>query len=271
MEPPREPVSINGDGDAILYTPDSGAGGTTDTFTYTISDGNGGSATATVTVDIDDLTRSFFEGMVYSDVDQNGQQDSGEDGLGGVTVILEGTDISNQEVRMEAVSALDGSYRFEGIAPGDYTITEMQPEFLNSLPNTFGLTVTDDDMFEFQVSEDLIASTNNTFTESGLPPQFAMINALSSARGPNLFVIMEGDELAWLDENGGWDSVGTLGLSLNGDDLMIETEDGTGSISMANRDVVQLIGRRGDFTLLRIMGSSEDVLSAAAIDAVMAG
>ena len=268
---PTGTIAINGDGTAILYTPAIEAAGTTDTFTYMISDGNGGTAEATVTVDIEDFTSSFFAGMVFQDINDDGQHDEGERGIGGVTLILEGTDIANESVRMETRTALDGSYRFEGIAPGDYTITQVQPEFLNSGTNTLGLTVTEEDTFDFQVSEELIASEDNMFAESGLPVRFAMLDALTSARNPGVFVVLHGDELAWMESRGGWEDVDSLMLSRDGNDLVLESSEGNGVLSMSQRGIVQLIGQSGEYTMLRINGTSEDVLSAAAVDAVMAG
>ena len=233
--------------------------------------GMAGRPKATVTLNIDGLSNSYFAGVVFHDMNDDGHQDSGERGIGGVVLVLEGTDTANSAVRMETRTELDGTYRFEGIAPGDYTVTQMQPEFLTSGSNTFGLTVTESDSFDFQVSEQLIASEDNSHAESGLPVRFAMLDAITSVRVPGVFVVLEGDELAWMEARGGWESVDSLMISLSGDDLMLESSDGNATLSMSEPGTVELIGRSGDYTMLRINGSSQDVLTAAAVDAVMAG
>lgn len=267
---PTGTVTINSDGTGLLYTPATGSAGTTDTFTYTVSDGNGGSADGTVTLNIDSLSNSFFAGSVFQDFNDDGLQSSSEKGIGGVMVVLEGTDVAGATVRRETRTSLQGDYRFDQIVPGDYTITQMQPEFLTSGNNTFGLTVTQDDTFEFQVSDQLIESDDNNFAERGLSARFAMLSALSSSRAPGVFVVLEGDELAWVEDRGGWDDVDSLMVSRSGDDLQIESSAGDGTLSMTDKGMVQLIGREGQYTFLRISGSSQEVLSAAAVDQVMA-
>ena len=97
------------------------------------------------------------------------------------------------------------------------------------------------------------------------------LDALTSARYPGVFAVLHGDELAWMDSRGGWEDVDSLMLSRNGNDLILESSEGNGMLSRSQRGIVQLIGRSGEYTMLRINGTSEEVLSAAAVDAVMAG
>ena len=81
------------------------------------------------------LTKNFGEvasslrGVVYLDINNNGQYDSGTDSpLGGVTLTLTGTDSSGTAVSKTATSSTtDGSYSFSGLASSNssgYTITE---------------------------------------------------------------------------------------------------------------------------------------------------
>ncbi|MEE9392383.1 MAG: SdrD B-like domain-containing protein, partial [Planctomycetota bacterium] len=57
--------------------------------------------------------------FVFEDSNGNGQQDSGEQGIGGVTVNL--LDATSGDVLMTTTTASDGSYSFE-VNPGDYII-----------------------------------------------------------------------------------------------------------------------------------------------------
>ena len=104
------PVDIGGD-DAI----DSDADRTT-----------GRTGTFAVTSGIDDFTRDAgmyeFAGLgdfVWDDLDADGLQDPGEPGIGGVTVWLR--DIFGAEIA-STTTAPDGSYRFDRLVPGTYSV-----------------------------------------------------------------------------------------------------------------------------------------------------
>ncbi len=69
---------------------------------------------------------------VFSDANNNGIQDPGEVGIGGVTVTLKngGTTIAT------TTTAADGTYRFTGYDPGTYTVTVTPPTGYNPTPTT---------------------------------------------------------------------------------------------------------------------------------------
>ena len=104
------PVNIGGD-DAI----DSDADRTTGrTGTFAVTSGN------------DDFTRDAglyeFAGLgdfVWDDLDADGLQDPGEPGIGGVTVWLR--NIFGAEIA-STTTAPDGSYRFDRLVPGTYSV-----------------------------------------------------------------------------------------------------------------------------------------------------
>jgi hypothetical protein len=66
-------------------------------------------------------------GWVYFDKNNNGRREPGERGIGGVLITLTGTDIFGNAVTVSQMTAPNGSYRFNGLAPGTYTIIERQP------------------------------------------------------------------------------------------------------------------------------------------------
>ncbi|MDA8018915.1 MAG: hypothetical protein MPN21_15855 [Thermoanaerobaculia bacterium] len=73
-----------------------------------------------------------LEGSVYHDVDGNGLRSletaDGEAGIEGVTITLSGTDFLGAAVGPnQTQTAADGSYSFEQLPPGTYTVTETQP------------------------------------------------------------------------------------------------------------------------------------------------
>jgi LPXTG-site transpeptidase (sortase) family protein len=79
-------------------------------------------------------------GTVFTDINANGSQDSGELGIAGVTVTL--YDQFNVVVAT-AFTAADGSYSFAGLAAGDYTVVETDPSgYVSTTNNSVPATVT---------------------------------------------------------------------------------------------------------------------------------
>ncbi|RQW88899.1 MAG: DUF11 domain-containing protein [Geobacter sp.] len=70
---------------------------------------------------------SSLSGFVYLDANGNGLMDDGASGISGVTVTLLGTDVDGQPVNRSTTTAPDGSYRFDGLTNGTYTLVETQP------------------------------------------------------------------------------------------------------------------------------------------------
>ncbi|WP_457395010.1 SdrD B-like domain-containing protein, partial [Roseateles sp. P5_E1] len=67
---------------------------------------------------------SSIAGRVWLDVDNDGVIDPTETGLGGVEIVLTGTDRNGQPVQLTTTTAADGSYAFVGLLPGTYVVTE---------------------------------------------------------------------------------------------------------------------------------------------------
>ena len=67
-------------------------------------------------------------GRVYRDADYNNAASAGDPGIAGVTVTLTGTDMFGNAVSTTATTASGtGSYAFNNLTPGSYTVTETQP------------------------------------------------------------------------------------------------------------------------------------------------
>ncbi|MCX6674722.1 MAG: hypothetical protein NTY37_13200 [Methanothrix sp.] len=71
------------------------------------------------------LSSYSISGMKYNDLNGNGAND-GEPGMEGWKITLSGTTEGNEAAQKELTTAKDGSYRFESLMPGTYTITEAE-------------------------------------------------------------------------------------------------------------------------------------------------
>jgi fimbrial isopeptide formation D2 family protein/uncharacterized repeat protein (TIGR01451 family) len=74
-----------------------------------------------------ELPPARLAGYVYEDLNDNAALDFGEAGIAGVSVTLRGTDDLGQTVDRTATTAGDGTFAFDNLRPGSYTLTELQP------------------------------------------------------------------------------------------------------------------------------------------------
>src|SRR6266540_2104464 len=96
-------------------------------------------AGSTGTANFGDRRQGSVSGSVFKDLNGNGTQDTGESGLGGVTIQLLD---SNGTVIATTTTAGDGSYIFTGVTPGSYTVRETDPTgYVSTTPNTVPVTI----------------------------------------------------------------------------------------------------------------------------------
>ncbi len=93
-------------------------------------------------------TLGALSGSVYNDSNENGLRDAHELGLADVEIRLTGTDVNGAPVSLTTRTAADGSYRFDDLLGGDYTLSEAQPaDFADGLEragDAGGSTATND-------------------------------------------------------------------------------------------------------------------------------
>ena len=74
-----------------------------------------------------EIKPSTLGGSVFIDKNNNGKREAGDLGVGGVTIRLTGKDYKGNLVNATVVTDANGYYSFKGIAPGNYTLTEVVP------------------------------------------------------------------------------------------------------------------------------------------------
>ena len=110
-------------------TTDSDAGSDGYSGTYTLPLG-----TIETTVDAGLYQFASIAGTVYADTNNNGIQDNGETGIGGVILTITGSNGLNTPVSRTITTASDGTYSIADLVPGTYTVTETQPSsFLDGI------------------------------------------------------------------------------------------------------------------------------------------
>ncbi len=244
-------VSITAGGGSVSYTPAADYTGN-DTFTYTVTAGNGATSQATVTVRVLDYTPRSIEGyLAYNHVSR----------LGGLRVDLIGTAESGAAVTLNTNAAADGSFSFDGLAPGEYSVYALQsgaPTFL----------IDASDPLTIESGADDSSSTGNTLNVPGRKAKFLTIADLlvtaprQSSRSPAnslLSAVEPGKTQDWYSIEAGWAGYKslTVGLSADKNQLTLTATDSqsqqwTGTLNANDTKRVKWLGSEGTAYLLRI-------------------
>ena len=238
-------VSVTSDGRGINYTPPSDTFSGMDTFEYTLSDGNGGTDTGTVTVDVSDATARSIMGAITG---------PGVPTVGGLQISLSGVDESGNEVERATKTKSDGSYEFDELPPGEYSVETGEMPFLSApqAPLTVVSDTNDGD------------SVGNDFAQQGIRSSFISLRfELASTPREQILVAGKPDEAhAWHQLADGWRgvSVSEIVLSPNRETISLTANDGVEknvTIDAKNPRQVEFYGNDGDHLLFSIQGGAE--------------
>ncbi len=268
-EPQNGTLTLNADG-SFVYTPETGFVGT-DTFTYRAATVASSSEIATVTIEVGDLTPGSISGFVYFDVDNDGQRDARELPIGDATVRLVGAgSFETREVR----TASDGSYSFNDVPAGTYTLEQISTSLAVDGRDTHGgVDSLTNDAFTVELGSGAAVNDYN-FGERGLHPAF-IVNPLffSSARRVSLIAAVDADNnQLWYSLGEGWEGFESVQVSLSNDHSTVTVTAPGFSATLrvaGNRDVL-LMGNDDSGYLVRLFGSSSELMTAATATAARA-
>jgi large repetitive protein len=150
-------------------------------------------------------------GVVYQDTNRNGVQDPGEPGIAGVTVTLDDGDPLT--VDPTRASASDGSYVFQGVPAGVFTVTESQPAGYGSTsssfpegPDTRSVTVTPDSVSRVNFADTVSTIAGRVYADNngngifdggdvgiaGVPVELTGVDAASNSVTRNVVTAADG-------------------------------------------------------------------------------
>lgn len=273
----RGTVTLNSNG-TITYVPEADFIGI-DSFGYRIRDNgttNGVAApleaTGTINVDVKDFIPSSISGVVYGEETGDTDIDENERFLGGVAVRLTGTALG-EPVNITTYTLADGSYSFDNLAPGNYSVIFTPPTDMvdgadvtgshgdaDSLANQFTINI---------APPGNVQATDYNFALNGLQLKYALqLDSLASPfysrdvslRTNGMFgLIRPGNNVGWTAAMEGYDHIAFAEMVLNSDGsrLVLSVVDHDEQIFTAvlgRGQFVKITDDSGN-TLVRVLGA----------------
>ncbi|MFV1965370.1 MAG: Ig-like domain-containing protein [Pirellulaceae bacterium] len=265
-------VSIGSDGRSLEYTPVLGFTGE-EIVTYTVRDDGGASDQAVVTVTVQDDVPSRLAGVVYFDNNNNGIQDAGERPIGHVTLSLSGSDLRGESVQRVTRTAADGSYRFEGLAPGNYEIAETQPVHLidgRDAAGSQGGSAEVNDRISIVLGEG-IDGTGNNFGERGFVTEMINISFFFASTPQTVaYAAATPDGCYWFMATEDWEGVNSANFELppDGETVALTLTDAQQRELQTQFDTTssrqaRVVGQRHGAALVQVAGQPADFLAQA--------
>lgn len=240
-------LAISSDGLSLIYTPPSSTFEGSFAFTYTISDGNGLTDIATANVTAANfLPRTISGNLAFDDF-----SDTLLNGFYGLQVELTGNDSNGSPVSQSVRIGADGTYAFNDLLPGNYTLTRPPLPFLhdNGSSITINSAASDGDLV-----------SNLPVGGSLRPEYFDIRDFLSSTSLNTLTVAVNSDgSQNWVSPQGDWSELSDLNFSLDTatNRLAITATNASqqavsGSLAVGGNLPTQVVGQDASMRLLRI-------------------
>ena len=269
-------ATLNQAAQTITYTPADGFANANNNenvvVQYTIQDNgttNGAAdpltATATFELHVQNFIVSSIGGRVVMDSNVNGVAESTEHGIGGVKIVLMGTDFNGQSIGPLMVdTTANGSWRFDNLLPGDYMVEQIQPVGTTDAPDSFDPNATNiqafnpaavpqtNDKFSLNIPGiGNVQSLDNFFFERGMDPNFS---ANFEAMGGMISGDDSGNSVFMLNDSGNWGDVVRIVWDNASQQLTFE-RDSNGDGQVNANDATPTV-RNVDFTTDFMVGFS---------------
>lgn len=257
-------VRLNTDG-TITYTPDADFTGPA-SFQYTLMDSGSGVApnvntsTGTVNVSVEEFLPSTIAGRAWIDETNDGVIDAAERFLGGVHVTLTGTSLGQTIQPQTLMTLADGSYSFDGLGPGSYTVSYAALEYMvpdSHVPSSYTIDI---------VEPGGVTDADNNFGVLGIDASYGRILAqlassyiirnTSYAYNGAYFAIGADNTLMWATHLDGFEGALFSEAVLSGNQLLLTVVDASQDVYTARLNPGQYIkidGDNGD-SLVRVLG-----------------
>jgi len=242
-------IAISSDSTSLIYTSPSTSFEGTFSFTYTLSDASSFTDSATVNVTAQAFTPRTIGGEVL--VGGNG---SDSIGIGGINLQLSGTDFAGQSVVQNYTVAPDGTYAYNNLAPGEYSIARGALPFLHASATSIQVSSAANSGHQL----------NNNIEVGGLmPAYFDIRDFLGSTPKNSLTVALNADGTqSWYATQGDWAGLKSVAVKSNsaGDSLVVDITNAnsanlTGTLPISNSTRVMQLGQQSSMKLLRIIGT----------------
>ncbi len=246
-------LQLSEDG-SFQYVPAEGFIGR-DRFTYQVEAGGQTSNTAEVIIDVGDLSPSSVSGFVYNDTDNDGRLDDHELRYGNVEITLSGNDLLGRDVFLTTQTGSDGSYRFDDVLRGNYTLTEFQPMFTIDGKDTIdGQLSLRNDRFQIDLPGGVDAGGYN-FGERGLEPRFINNGFFFASRTDEgvLLMVDAAGRTMWYSPHRGWSDFSRIRLELAPNRVTAELTV-AGAEGPVQTSTIRVLGNRN----VRMVGNAEE-------------
>ncbi len=287
-------VVLNGDG-TITYTPNPGFTGSA-SFQYRVQDsgpngnGNVNFATGTVNVTVQEFVPSAISGTAWMDETRDGIIDAAERRLGGIVVTISGTTLGQSITPYSVLTLSDGTYSFDGLGPGQYTVSYVTPDFLidnANVPDTYTVTI---------AAPGGTNASGRNFAALGVNVNYGrMLDQLASryimedgdlAFNGAYFALGADNSLLWGANLDGYEGTDFSEAVLDGEELLLTVVDHSRNVYTAKlkrgefltvqdqqgRKLIRVLGDRDDFAWQQVNLAAPPISSAAkyldSIDAI---
>ena len=264
-------VTLNADG-TISYRPNAGYTGPA-SFEYRLQDSGSGvapnvnSSTGVVNITVQEFLPSAISGTVWVDETRDGLIDDAERRLGGVRVTLTGTSLGQAIQPQTMITLADGSYSFDNLGPGEYSVAYTTPEFMAdnaNVPNLYEVDI---------VAPGGVNDADNNFAVIGLEANYARTIEQSASRDstrsdPSLayngmyFAVDADGSLLWGAHLDGFDGILFSEAYVAGGEMWLTVVDSNYDVYTAELNVgefVMIAGENGD-KLIRVLGNQSSIL-----------